>query len=124
MKIVEERIRRFEQRLLEERERAVRSLRRARRDDEGGAVGSRDAVPYSQHMAEAGAELQEQETAHLVASREGERLVQIDAALHLIREAPGKYFTCEACGAPIEEARLDFLPWTRLCAADARRADS
>jgi RNA polymerase-binding transcription factor DksA len=75
-------------------------------------------------MAEAGAEMQEQETADLVASREGERLVLVDAALRLLRETPDRYFVCEECGSPIEEPRLEFLPWTRLCAVDARRADA
>jgi RNA polymerase-binding transcription factor DksA len=114
----------FEDGLLRERERALRSLRRARRDDEGTAGNEREPARYSQHMAEAGAEMQEQETANLVATRETERIAVIDAALRLLRESPAKYFKCEECGGPIEEPRLEFLPWTRLCAADARRGDA
>lgn len=114
----------FEDMLMRERDRAIRSLRRAHRDDEGGSLDGRDPARYSQHMAEAGAEMQEQETANLVASREGERIATIDAALRLLRESPDRYFICEECGRPIEEPRLEFLPWTRLCAADARRGES
>lgn len=114
----------FEECLLRERERALRSLRRARRDDEKSSGLERESAHYSQHMAEAGAEMQERETANLVASREGERIGQIDAALRLLRDSPEKYFNCEACGNPIEEPRLEFLPWTRLCASDARRGES
>ena len=114
----------FEECLLHERERAVRSLRRARRDDDTGGSNEREPARYSQHMAEAGAEMQEQETANLVASREGERIVMIDAALRLLRDSLDQYFTCEECGNPIEEARLEFLPWTRVCAADARRGET
>jgi DnaK suppressor protein len=38
-------------------------------------------------------------------------LAQIDA---------GGFGRCEACGAPIETERLDALPYTTLCLADAR----
>jgi RNA polymerase-binding transcription factor len=33
----------------------------------------------------------------------------------------GSYGRCEVCGQPIEAERLDALPYTTLCLADARR---
>jgi RNA polymerase-binding transcription factor DksA len=33
----------------------------------------------------------------------------------------GSFGRCEACGGPIEAERLDALPYTTLCLADARR---
>ncbi len=40
-------------------------------------------------------------------------IARIRAALNRIAE--GTYGTCARCGEPIEEARLDALPWTPLC---------
>jgi len=41
---------------------------------------------------------------------------EIDAALQRIDR--GEYGVCEACGEPIEERRLDAVPWARRCFAD------
>ncbi len=37
----------------------------------------------------------------------------IDDALTRIRQ--GRFGTCEACGQPISKARLEAVPWARLC---------
>lgn len=42
----------------------------------------------------------------------------------LLRIERGEYGICEACGRPIELDRLEALPATRFCKADARRADT
>jgi DnaK suppressor protein len=39
----------------------------------------------------------------------------------LARIDDGSYGRCEVCGKPIEAERLDALPYTTLCLADARR---
>ena len=41
---------------------------------------------------------------------------EIDAAL--ARIDGGEYGVCEVCGEPIEERRLDAVPWARRCFAD------
>ncbi len=46
-------------------------------------------------------------------------IVEIDAAL--ARMENGTYGTCEVCGKPIGAARLEALPWARLCIDDQRR---
>ena len=43
-------------------------------------------------------------------------VAEIDAALARIDN--GGYGTCEWCGEPIEERRLDAVPWARRCFAD------
>ena len=46
----------------------------------------------------------------------------IDKVEHaLARIDAGSFGRCEACGAAIEAERLDALPYTTLCLADARR---
>jgi RNA polymerase-binding transcription factor DksA len=51
-----------------------------------------------------------------------ETLVEIDAALQ--RNEAGTYGICEGCGKPIDAARLNAIPWARLCIDDQRRASS
>jgi len=48
-------------------------------------------------------------------------LTQIDRAL--ARLDNGTYGTCERCGKPIGEERLDARPWATLCIDDQRLAD-
>ena len=46
----------------------------------------------------------------------------IDKVEHaLVRIDAGGFGRCEACGGPIEAERLDALPYTTLCLADARQ---
>lgn len=45
--------------------------------------------------------------------RERNRLTEIESAL--IRLKKGEYGRCDRCGAEIPKARLDALPWARLC---------
>ena len=45
--------------------------------------------------------------------RERRELVEVEAALKKI--ASGEYGMCEICESPIKEARLQALPWARLC---------
>jgi len=46
----------------------------------------------------------------------------IDKVEHaLVRIDAGGFGRCEACGDPIEAERLDALPYTTLCLADARQ---
>ncbi|GAB4257201.1 MAG: hypothetical protein Kow0092_03910 [Deferrisomatales bacterium] len=48
-----------------------------------------------------------------LSEREREVLRQVDEALDRIDE--GTFGTCEDCGEPIEEARLEALPYATLC---------
>ena len=42
-------------------------------------------------------------------------------ATEVARIDTGRFGRCEACGDPIEAERLDALPYTTLCLADARQ---
>ncbi len=48
-------------------------------------------------------------------------LREIDKALERI--ANGTYGYCEVCGNPIEEKRLEAIPWTTLCIKHAQEAE-
>jgi DnaK suppressor protein len=46
-------------------------------------------------------------------------LADVQRALAKLEE--GSYGTCDACGQPIGDARLEALPWAVLCVVDAAR---
>jgi RNA polymerase-binding protein DksA len=46
---------------------------------------------------------------------EFQKLKEIEEALERI--ATGKYGICEKCGGPIEEERLELIPWTKYCSS-------
>jgi RNA polymerase-binding protein DksA len=52
--------------------------------------------------------------------RERRTLREIESALMRLKK--GEYGTCDSCGTPIAKARLDSLPWARLCIHCAERA--
>ena len=72
-----------------------------------------DLSGYSFHMADAGTDAMEREKAFLFASAEGRLLLEIDEALRRLYR--GEYGICEICGKPIARARLEAMPYARLC---------
>jgi len=74
---------------------------------------SGDLSGYSFHMADAGTDAMEREKAFLFASAEGRREREIVEALQRIYD--GTYGVCENCGNPIARARLEAVPYVRLC---------
>jgi len=105
----------FEQRLLEEREKAVRELGRfgenfslTQRDSSG------DLSSYAFHMADLGTDAMEREKAFLFASQEGRILYHIDEALRRLYRAEA-YGVCEYCEQRIDRRRLTAIPHARLC---------
>src|SRR5205809_2867495 len=76
---------------------------------------SGDLSGYSFHMADAGTDAMEREKAFLFASAEGRVLLEIDDALRRLYR--GDYGGCETCGNAIARARLEVMPYARLCIA-------
>lgn len=105
----------FEQRLMEERKKLLKEmghletnvLKVNQRDSAGDLSG------YSFHMADVGTDAMEREKAFLFASNEGHLLREIDDALRKIYG--GEYGGCETCEKPIARARLEAVPYARLC---------
>lgn len=115
----------IEKRLLEERARALRTLRVVQSEEGTPPTESAgDVSHWPTHLADEASETEEQERDFMVASREADLLHRIDAALRLLRSDPKTFDKCESCGRPIELERFDVLPWTRLCAACARQEES
>jgi DnaK suppressor protein len=101
----------LEQRLLNERARAVKALRQM--EDEDKSDG--DLTTYPFHLADEGTDTIEQEQEFLLRSVEGRRLYEIDDALRTLYKEPERYGICTSCSQEISFERLDIVPWTKLC---------
>ncbi|MEX2526629.1 MAG: TraR/DksA C4-type zinc finger protein [Gemmatimonadota bacterium] len=106
----------LEQRLMQERARALRSLglfdemAKATRES-----GDSDLTAYTDHMADQGTEAMEREKAALFATKEGRYLYRIEEALRRLYNNPDTFGTCHTCGNPVGFDRLDALPHARYC---------
>lgn len=83
-------------------------------NDEG--VGSDELATVDQHPADAGSETFEREKDMAILSNLEEQIVEIEKALARVDE--GTYGTCEACGKPIGDERLEVIPTARYCVED------
>lgn len=81
--------------------------------DESEQENLSDLSADAQHQADVGTETFEREKDIAILERVEAELNDVEHALQRLDE--GTYGTCEACGGPIGEARLEALPAARLC---------
>jgi RNA polymerase-binding protein DksA len=108
-------LKRFENRLMEEREKLVKNMERLESSvlNRNQKESSGDLSAYSFHMADLATDASEREKAFLFASKEGRLLYHIDEALRRIRR--NEYGVCQNCKADISKERLEAVPHARLC---------
>jgi DnaK suppressor protein len=113
----------FKKLLLEERARVVGAIEYMHEENPGsvGEENGEDATVSENHMADNATDTVDREIDSTLEENSEQVLTEIDAALQRIED--GTYGTCEACGEPIGEDRLEALPWARLCIDDARKRD-
>lgn len=104
----------LEQRLLKERQRAVKAVRQidenlSPQEDDG------DLTTYPFHLADEGTDTMEQEKGFLLLSQEGRLLYDIDEALRTLYKTPEQYGICQTCNTEISAERLDIVPWATHC---------
>ena len=106
---------RFEKRLLEEREKLLQNMARLEANvlSKNQKESSGDLSSYSFHMADLATDASEREKAFLFASKEGRLLYHIDEALRRLYR--NEYGVCQNCGATISKDRLEAVPHARLC---------
>jgi DnaK suppressor protein len=106
----------IEQRLLRERNRALRSLGRFQEQTKLSRDASdSDLSSYSFHMADQGTDAMEREKSFLFASKEGRYLYRIEDALRRLYKDPENFGMCQSCQKAIPFERLDALPHARYC---------
>lgn len=86
---------------------AGENLKRNPRDSAGDLSG------YSFHMADTGTDNFDREFALSLVSSEQEALYEVEEALK--RLETGSYGKCEGCEKPIARARLEAVPFARMC---------
>jgi DnaK suppressor protein len=74
---------------------------------------------YDSNFADSSQVTAERGEAERLATELREALDDVDAAL--ARLSAGTYGSCEVCGKPIGEARLEAMPAARLCIVDAAK---
>lgn len=97
--------------------------------DEAGLGDARESEEVSlselstidQHQADVGTEMFHREADLSILEQVEAELVDVERALE--RLEAGTYGTCEACGRPIGEERLEALPATRFCVDDQAQAE-
>jgi RNA polymerase-binding transcription factor DksA len=89
--------------------------------DESQQDSLEELSSYDQHQADVATETFEREKdLSILDNIEGE-LADVEHALQRLDD--GSYGTCEACGKPIDDERLEALPATRFCLEDQARAE-
>jgi RNA polymerase-binding transcription factor DksA len=111
---------RAKQRLNDERARRLALAQRLRRE-ESDPVESSELSKVDQHPAELGSETFERELELTTLTIVEGELKDIDDALRRLDD--GTYGICEECGKPIDEARLEAVPWARYCVVDQARVE-
>lgn len=111
-----EKQRHLEERLRQERDRALEAIRGFERSRESSLLDDTgELTMYRLHPADIGTEAMEQEKQFLLASVEGRRLYAIDDALRRIYAEPNTFGVCTRCGQEIGYERLQVLPYATLC---------
>jgi len=105
----------LEQRLREERERALRSLNRSVEisADESEEDRSGDLSKMPTHQADLGTDTMQEELDASNATRISRELAEIDAALERLYRDPEHFGISEQTGKPIPFGRLEIIPWAR-----------
>jgi DnaK suppressor protein len=72
-----------------------------------------EASEGSQEFEDAAVDINEMEDERAIRENERELLGEVEAALARIEQ--GTYGICTNCGQPIDEKRLEAIPWAALC---------
>jgi len=115
-KLTKKQLEHLQQRLIRERDRALRSL--GQFDElakQSAEQNDSDSYSYSDHMADLGTDAMEREKMLLFASKEGRYLYRVEEALRRLYKDPDNFGRCHSCGKPIDYERLDALPHARYC---------
>jgi len=113
-------LKKFRNRLQEEKERITKSIKRHQEAlDHSKQV---DGMSHSNHMADQGTDEARQEQMIGLMQSERRYLYRIEDALQRIED--GSYGKCELCEEQIGLPRLEALPYTRLCIECAEKEDA
>jgi DnaK suppressor protein len=110
-------------RLLEEERTRLQGIREGiqREQDEGTSDTGGELSSFDQHPGDSGTETFEMEKNVSLLEQVDDELAEIEAAVQRLDR--GTYGTCQACGRPIGDARLEAMPAARFCIEDQAKAE-
>ncbi|KAA1424062.1 TraR/DksA family transcriptional regulator [Nocardioides antri] len=106
-------------RLEAERERTIRRLASLTDDFDAMVAASRDTNADDEHDPEGATIAFERSQVGSLVRQARDHLVELDAAVARLKA--GTYGTCEGCGGPIGDGRLEARPLARTCITCAGR---
>jgi RNA polymerase-binding transcription factor DksA len=92
-----------------------------REQEEGSSATGGELSNVDQHPGDSGTETFEMERTVSLLEQVDSELLEIDAAAQRLER--GTYGTCQACGRPIGDDRLEAMPATRFCVEDQAKAE-
>ena len=92
-----------------------------RQQEDGSAETSGELSSFDQHPGDMGTETFELEKNASLLEQVEDELLEIEAAFQRLER--GTYGTCQACGRPIGDERLEAMPATRFCLEDQAKAE-
>lgn len=115
----------FRQLLIKEKNEILNTIKQMNENEGIGGIGERDYYHelslIDNHPADIASEVYETEKNYALKENEEHILNQIEDALKKMQD--GSYGICNHCHKPIEEDRLEALPYTALCAKCAKDND-
>jgi RNA polymerase-binding protein DksA len=112
----------FRTRLLVERQRVVDAIDNIHSENPGSlADETEEPLFQDNHLGDVATATFDREMASTLEDNSTHVLSEIDAALARIEA--GTFGTCQACGGPVGEDRLEALPWATLCIEDKRKQE-
>ena len=111
---------RFRERLQEERRRVQAAIQNLHDENPGSIEDDTDDQPSDNHLAETATVTYDRELDNTLEENSERVLAEIDAALERIEA--GTFGTCEKCGKPIGDERLEALPYATQC-IDCKRKE-
>jgi RNA polymerase-binding transcription factor DksA len=92
-----------------------------REQDEAVSETAGELSSFDQHPGDSGTETFEMEKNVSLLEQVDDELLEVEAAVQRLER--GTYGTCQACGRPIGEERLEAMPATRFCVEDQAKAE-
>jgi DnaK suppressor protein len=92
-----------------------------REQEEGSSETGGELSSFDQHPGDSGTETFEMEKNVSLLEQVDDELNEIEAAAQRLER--GTYGTCQACGRPIGDDRLEAMPATRFCVEDQAKAE-
>jgi DnaK suppressor protein len=114
---------RFRTVLLEERKRVADAIEYLHEETPGSLEDETEEIvgTVDNHLAETASATLDREIDYTLEDNAEQVLASIDAALRRIEE--GTYGSCETCGRPIAEERLEAIPYARQCIECKRKGE-